>query len=285
MPENDIPKLLEYWSEHFEFCRFFLPYGERELPGSAPVQPWDRLIFILSGEKVEPMELDGEIRHVRLRAGDSYLIMRNRNEFQSWLTPHKLLCVLPRPDCLRVAVHDVAGNAGGFDPRWTTASRHTGQPPGSALLAVFAALKERRNAAGDHVPLLLRAALKLAAQECRETRRGGGKALDTFNCISTYLENHFHEPLTREQVAKRFGLNPQYVSQLFTAVRGESFLDYLTRCRMERAKELLRCSRLTVKEVAMHSGFKTEIYFIRRFRLSVGTSPGRYRLLHSAKEE
>ncbi len=285
MAEKDLPELLEYWAENFEFRRFFLPYGEEALPGTAPIQPWDRLIFLLSGEKIEPMELDDGVHSVRLQAGDAYLIGRNRNEFQSWLTPHKLLCLVPRTDFLRIAIHDVSGNAAGFDPRWTTASHHTGHPPCSALLSVFAALKDRRCAAGGHIPLLLRAALKLAAQECRAVGHNNGKALNTFNRICTYLENHFHEPLTREQVAKHFDLNPQYVSQLFSSMRGESFLSYLTRCRLERAMELLRYSRLTIKEVAMYSGFRTEIYFIRRFRLSTGISPGRYRLQYSTREE
>ena len=57
MAEKDLPELLEYWAENFEFRRFFLPYGEEALPGTAPIQPWDRLIFLLSGEKIEPMEL------------------------------------------------------------------------------------------------------------------------------------------------------------------------------------------------------------------------------------
>ena len=185
------------------------------------------------------MELDDGFRKVCLHAGDCYLIAKNRNEFQSWMTPHKMLCIIPKPGALRVAVHNVTGKATAYDPEWTTISHSTGRPPGNALISIFAALKERRTADGEHIPLLLRAVLKLAARECGETASGGGKALTTYNRLCTYLENHFHEPLTREQTAALFELNPQYVSQLFTRFRGESFLSYLTRCRLERARELL----------------------------------------------
>ena len=284
LPE-EIAAQVDYYADHFEFRHFYLPYGENAMPGTAPLQPWDRLIFILDGEKQEPMELDDGFRKVCLHAGDCYLIAKNRNEFQSWMTPHKMLCIIPRPGALRVAVHNVTGKATAYDPEWTTISHSTGRPPGNALISIFAALKERRTADGEHIPLLLRAVLKLAARECGETASGGGKALTTYNRLCTYLENHFHEPLTREQTAALFELNPQYVSQLFTRFRGESFLSYLTRCRLERARELLCYSSLTVKEVAMRSGFGSEIYFIRRFRELTGCSPGRYRLAHGAPSQ
>ena len=52
---------------------------------------------------------------------------------------------------------------------------------------------------------------------------------------------------------------------------------YITRKRIEKAKELLRTSQATMKTVAKLSGFQSEKYFLRRFKEAAGTTPGEYR--------
>lgn len=278
MQGKDIASQIESYVTGLTFRHFYLPLGNQTFSRTASLQPYDRLVIVLEGEKKEPMEFFDGIRQICLEPGDVYLVTKNHNEFQSWETPHKLLCIVVRPKYLRIAVHDVPGNSVGYDPSWTSLSFHTGHPPGNALLSVFNALKDRSYSSGPHIPLLLHAVVMLAVQECLHSPAREYKAIATFNEICTYLDNHFDEPLTREGVARQFGLNPQYISQLFAKISGESFLHYLTQCRLTRAQELLYHQRLTIKEIAMATGFKTEIYFIRRFRELVGVSPGKFRL-------
>lgn len=269
---------LEFAARELTLERFFAPEAKCPFEDARKQQPYDRLLLVLSGEKHEPMYLDGQYVEVKLTAGDAYLLEKNQWEFQSWEHRHELLCVVPRPACLRVAYYDIRPGESPRHPDNLGASHHTGLPPSKALLSTFSALRDREMSAGPHLRCLVRAALLLALEECGREPVAGGKALATFNRVCLYVEKHFTEEITREDVAERFELSPGYLSQLFRQMSGHGFLEYLTECRLNHARRLLSLTNQTVKEVCVNSGFGNEIYFIRRFRELTGVPPGQFRL-------
>ncbi|MNR02911.1 Regulatory protein SoxS [compost metagenome] len=96
--------------------------------------------------------------------------------------------------------------------------------------------------------------------------------------ILTYLDEHFAEPLTLTDVAKRFHFNPSYLSNYFTVHNKEGFNEYLNRIRIERACELLRGnSQLSISEISSLVGYSDHSYFTKVFRKLMGTSPSHYR--------
>ncbi len=73
------------------------------------------------------------------------------------------------------------------------------------------------------------------------------------------------------------GLSVSGLAHRFRAETGLAPLQYMDWHRMERAKELLRMTPLTVKEVAAELGFADPFYFSRRFRRNTGLNPAAWR--------
>ena len=146
------------------------------------------------------------------------------------------------------------------------------RPPRSA------ALGEPGGEAGNHVPHLLRAAAALALAECRRPAPPAGKAAATFDRVRTFLDYNYTRPIGRGELAERFGLNANYLSELFRRMGGCGVQEYIEARRFDMARRLLRTTELPVKTVAEHCGFSGEVYFIRRFRELHGRPPGRYRI-------
>jgi two-component system, response regulator YesN len=94
----------------------------------------------------------------------------------------------------------------------------------------------------------------------------------------SYLDENLATQLTLSEVAEHTGLSRTYFSSWFKEKTGENFSDYLTRRRIERAKDLLRQHpEYRIYEIASLSGFQNEKYFSRIFKNLTGDSPRDYR--------
>ncbi|WP_284639779.1 response regulator [Paenibacillus silviterrae] len=85
------------------------------------------------------------------------------------------------------------------------------------------------------------------------------------------------EPLTLTTVAEEVGLSSYYLSRLFREETGESFNDYVTRQRMERAVQLLQNTTLKIYEVAERVGIPSYRYFSQLFRSWTGVAPTEFK--------
>ncbi len=94
-----------------------------------------------------------------------------------------------------------------------------------------------------------------------------------FAFIKQYLEEHMESPISLEDAANLIGLNTKYFSQLCKTYLGATFVEYLTRVRMEKAYKLLCDSNYTIREVAEMTGFHDQNYFSRVFRQHHGVPP------------
>ncbi|WNS42463.1 response regulator [Paenibacillus sp. MMS20-IR301] len=92
-----------------------------------------------------------------------------------------------------------------------------------------------------------------------------------------FVEQHLHEQLTMAEVAGRIHLNASYFSVLFKEQAGVSFSEYLSRLRIQRAKELLLQTPLSIGEIGERVGYRTDKYFIKVFKSLENISPSRYR--------
>lgn len=87
-----------------------------------------------------------------------------------------------------------------------------------------------------------------------------------------YLENHFTESPTLEEVASRVGFHPHYFSDLFHKVTGESYCERLNSLRINYAKTLLS-KGYSVSDACYGSGFGSISNFVYRFKKTTGISP------------
>lgn len=95
-----------------------------------------------------------------------------------------------------------------------------------------------------------------------------------------YIQNHYSEPVTLEEVSGVVGLSPAYFSVLFKKTEGEGFARYLTNVRLEQAKILLRETNLAVAEICRRVGYNDTKHFTHIFEKSVGIKPATYRKLY-----
>ncbi|HWT73766.1 MAG TPA: AraC family transcriptional regulator [Mobilitalea sp.] len=91
-----------------------------------------------------------------------------------------------------------------------------------------------------------------------------------------YLENHYSDDISLEDIAEQVNISPQYFSKLIKKTTGFNFIDWLSMLRVKKAKELLTNSNLTVKEVCFMVGYKDPNYFSRIFKKRIGLTPSEY---------
>jgi AraC-like DNA-binding protein len=85
------------------------------------------------------------------------------------------------------------------------------------------------------------------------------------------------EALSLEQMAKALNVSTFYFCKMFKKATGLTFTDYLSRTRIERAKNLLLNPNVRISEAAYDSGFASITHFNRIFKRIVGQSPTAYR--------
>jgi AraC family L-rhamnose operon regulatory protein RhaS len=91
------------------------------------------------------------------------------------------------------------------------------------------------------------------------------------------LAHRFFEPARIDGVAAQLGMSRRRFTDLFRAVAGATWSDYLRRLRVQHAKHLLRTTGRSVLAVAFESGFEDLSCFYRAFRRLEGTTPQRWR--------
>ena len=92
-----------------------------------------------------------------------------------------------------------------------------------------------------------------------------------------YLENNYFNQIDIQTLASQFGFSRAYFSTLFVKRTGETPYDYLTKIRIERAKEYLKQGQHSVEEIAYSVGFSSLQRFSEAFKKRVGLSPLQYR--------
>ncbi len=96
--------------------------------------------------------------------------------------------------------------------------------------------------------------------------------------ILDYLDANYRDAnLSQMQVADLFHISNYTLSRLFKNQVGVGFSEYLAAKRLEYAKGLLLTTSYSIKEVAAMSGFTSENYFSRTFKLYEGVSPSNFR--------
>ncbi|MVX63334.1 response regulator [Clostridium chromiireducens] len=99
-----------------------------------------------------------------------------------------------------------------------------------------------------------------------------------FEDVKNYIRENIEEELELEKVANNFGLSVYYFSRTFKEVTGVNFSDYVNKCRIDIAKELLLSGEMNVKEVCYKVGYNDPNYFSKVFKKYEGVSPVNFKI-------
>ena len=113
-------------------------------------------------------------------------------------------------------------------------------------------------------------------ERVRTSRLSGGISA-AIQTAKDYIDLNLSDDLSVPALAERFGYAPYYFSRKFEKETGIALADYIRFRRIERAKELLKNSALSVAEIMAELNFKSRATFVRLFRDSTGMTPQEYR--------
>lgn len=127
--------------------------------------------------------------------------------------------------------------------------------------------------------LILQKAIRLRDDLSPEMRRE-----NVIQRAARFIQNNYGDSsMSLQQVAKHAGFSSTHFSTVFSKKMGCTFIEYLTRLRMKRAKELLAETDSKLAEIAMEIGYNDPNYFSHVFRKREGISPREYRLQAAAE--
>ncbi|MEK4064562.1 MULTISPECIES: response regulator [Paenibacillus] len=92
-----------------------------------------------------------------------------------------------------------------------------------------------------------------------------------------YIEDNYHKDLSIEELSEVAGLSISHFCTLFKQISGYTFLEFVTNCRMEKAKYILQNSNVKVYQVAPLVGYQDPRYFTQVFKKATGKTPTEYR--------
>ena len=92
-----------------------------------------------------------------------------------------------------------------------------------------------------------------------------------------YIENNVAKDISLNEISEKLNISSYYFSKLFKEETNEGFVEYLTKRRVERAKEMLKDPKKSIKEVGSDCGYSDPNYFSRIFKKSTGMTPTEYK--------
>lgn len=100
----------------------------------------------------------------------------------------------------------------------------------------------------------------------------------TVSLVKNYVHNHYQEyTLNVSSIATELDISVAYLSSVFKMETKENLVKYISKYRMERAKDLLVTTNLKIGAIANAVGYLNTSYFISLFRNTCGCSPAKYR--------
>ena len=97
--------------------------------------------------------------------------------------------------------------------------------------------------------------------------------------LEDYVRGHLADAIRVSSLAKQVELGERHFTRVFSQMFNETPAAYITRLRIEKAKNLLTSTRRSMTDIALECGFSHAQHFSTKFRDVVGASPSQYRLI------
>lgn len=101
---------------------------------------------------------------------------------------------------------------------------------------------------------------------------------DVVDAVISYVEAHYAEDgLSLNEIAAHVNFSPNHLSMIFSQKKGETLIKFITDYRIQKAKEMLRCTNKKASLIALEVGYKDSHYFSYLFKKATGMTPTQYR--------
>jgi two-component system response regulator YesN len=108
-------------------------------------------------------------------------------------------------------------------------------------------------------------------------QKRNGKNKNTISQVMHVIDNGYHDKLTIQEIAKEVYLAPNYLCALFKQETGQTLNEYITKVRMEKAKELFKDKEKKINEICYAVGYNDPTYFTKIFKRYTGLNPIEYK--------
>ncbi|MEK8128318.1 response regulator [Paenibacillus filicis] len=95
--------------------------------------------------------------------------------------------------------------------------------------------------------------------------------------VKELIDLHLDQSISLQYLADQVHLNHRYLSALFKSETGQNLSEYVTQCRMKKAKQLLKTTHMKVQDIGRMSGYPNGKYFMSLFKQIVGLTPSEFR--------
>lgn len=149
-------------------------------------------------------------------------------------------------------------------------------------------LKEQENDdiySKEMMLLLLNQLLLLLVRNLEETQKAKPESRSRMSGVIRYLNENYTEPITLEDLAARFYINPSYLCREFKKHIGSTVIQYVNDLRILHAQRLLQETDKSVTEISKIVGFSNVTHFNRIYKCNTGMSPSETRRQDAKRKE
>lgn len=250
---------------------------QTEPPVLSHVVNFPRLEVPLIGCYENQIDANGRIVVVQLKPGTALFAPPNCWNLPTWRHRVQLVSLLFGKKQLGVSLVTAKG---GRRPEPTARKFSQPMPMTGPVARILDAILELQAASQPAAafPDLVRALMQCVHHMLPQPPPiGACPAKSLVEDVCVYLQNNYQYDITRDSVARQFGVSPNYLSRLFQAHGNMTFSGYLMHVRTDRAKHLLRNYSLKLDDIAARCGYRDTAYFCRVFKKVTKTSPASYR--------
>jgi AraC family transcriptional regulator len=226
-------------------------------------------------------KLDGDWSHAALGPGDVSLLTRASDSHWIWPNDIEVVHVYLTQDELATTCRQM------YEREVADVELHDvlkADDPAIHRTAMMIAVEAAHGAVGSRLlvesltcQLAVHILRRHADVHFKETRSGEGLTTAQLRLVDEYLSGNLTSEVSLRSIAAAVGLSRHHFARQFRAATGSSVHDYVLERRLERARILLRRTRIPLRDVAAQCGFADQSHMTRIFRQRLDTTPARYR--------
>jgi AraC-like DNA-binding protein len=279
---------LEWFTKDEQFP-FFIQYGEHHEDLSLHKHiDFFELVIVLNGNATHIVNS----HHSFIKKGNVFVI--NNETFHAYKDPHdfKICNIMFRPEILQSVGPDLRTSIG-FQSLFVlepfcrsihsfNSNLSLSIPSLEYISSVISVMTDEYTSKRRGYQTLLTSKLMelivLLSRQHESQERGADSYLRHLANAVSYMEDHYLEPLTLENIAEKSDISVRHLNRIFQSYFQTTPITYLQRLRLEHACSLLKQTRLPIMEISSKCGFSDSNYFTRQFTRIYGLSPKAYRM-------